>query len=287
MRPVLSVFASFAFAGGASIAPGAEPQNPSPMVEHTREHPRLEKRSPEGERWKLEMGTLFVPGARKADAEVPLLVFFHGGDWIPEVAAEKQGCAVLRVQQAGNYAAPFREAGRFSAWLDGAAATAGKKWSHVTVGGWSAGCAALRELMKHPADADRVEAALFIDGIHTSYTAGKPGPVESSLDTKALEPVATWCRAALAGKKRALILHTEIFPGTFASTTETADWLLRELGVQRRAVLEWGPMKTQQLSTAEEGGFTLLGFAGNSAPDHVDLLHALPDWLERLAKASR
>ena len=37
----------------------------------------------------------------------------------------------------------------------------------------------------------------------------------------------------------------------------------------------------QQLSRAGAGKFLILGFAGNSAPDHVDHLHALGEWLRR------
>jgi len=40
----------------------------------------------------------------------------------------------------------------------------------------------------------------------------------------------------------------------------------------------------QQLSEASSGGFELLGFAGNSAPDHVDHFHALPEMLARLLR---
>ena len=39
-------------------------------------------------------------------------------------------------------------------------------------------------------------------------------------------------------------------------------------------------MGTQQLSEVAKGGFLLKGHAGNSAPDHVDQLHSLPDYLE-------
>jgi len=88
-----------------------------------------------------------------------------------------------------------------------------------------------------------------------------------------------FARDATAGKKRMIVTHSEIFPGTFASTTETADDLLAQLGLRRRAVLKWGPMGTQQLSEAPAGGFRLLGYAGNSAPDHVDQLHSLPAYL--------
>ncbi len=43
-------------------------------------------------------------------------------------------------------------------------------------------------------------------------------------------------------------------------------------------------MGTQQLSEAKKGKFLLRGFAGNSAPDHVDQLHSLPDYLRWLLR---
>ena len=45
------------------------------------------------------------------------------------------------------------------------------------------------------------------------------------------------------------------------------------------ARLKRAPLGMQQLSEARRGGFRLLGFAGNSAPDHVDHLYALGAWL--------
>jgi hypothetical protein len=38
-------------------------------------------------------------------------------------------------------------------------------------------------------------------------------------------------------------------------------------------------MGTVLLSDTRAGRLRVQGFAGNSAPDHVDLLHALPEWL--------
>jgi hypothetical protein len=35
----------------------------------------------------------------------------------------------------------------------------------------------------------------------------------------------------------------------------------------------------QQLSEAGAGQFHLLGYAGNSAPDHIDQFHAMPELL--------
>ena len=90
--------------------------------------------------------------------------------------------------------------------------------------------------------------------------------------------------AATRGEKRMLVTHSEIFPGTFASTTETAEHMLRAIGVPRVRVLKWGARGMQQTSEARRGRFELLGFAGNSAPDHVDHIQAMPELLARLGK---
>ena len=88
----------------------------------------------------------------------------------------------------------------------------------------------------------------------------------------------------MRGEKRFVVTHSEIFPGTFASTTETADWMLAALALRRTPVLTWGPRGMQQTSEVRADGFALLGFAGNSAPDHVDHLHALPELLAGLLR---
>lgn len=261
-------------------AQAAEPQNPSPIVEHTREHPRLKEEHPAGRREKLAAGTLFIPQAVADQKAAPLLVFMHGGSWIPEVAAAKHAMAVLVIQRGDGYKALFEKEGAFEAIVDAAEAKAAMNWTQITIGGWSAGCQGIRAMLRHESAVKRIDRVIMIDGIHTSYTDGKPGPLESKIDTEVLQPIAVFAREAIAGRKAMLITHSEIFPGTFASTTETADWLLRELSIKRHAVVKWGPMKTQQLSEAKQGSFHLLGFAGNSAPDHVDQLHALADWLE-------
>jgi hypothetical protein len=261
-------------------------QNPSPMVEHTRPHPRLAETRPPGRREELALGTLFVPQrlAPKAGAAktLPLLIVFHAGAWVPEVAGDAVGTAVVGVQmRAGSsgYAAAVAETGRLPALIDEAERKAGARLRPVTVAGWSAGCGAIRELLRHPDAVARIDRILAIDGIHTDYVDGRPGPAESRLVTEKLEPWLAFAREAVAGRKRLLILHTEIFPGTFASTTETADWLLGALGLKRQPVARRGPMGTVVLSDTRAGRLRVQGFAGNSAPDHVDLLHALPGLL--------
>lgn len=271
------------FCTGTAVA--QQSQNPSPMVEHTRTHPRLKESHPPGRRETLELGKLFLPTKLKLKNTVPLLLQVHGGTWLPEIAATRVNTAVISIQLgagSGVYARAFTEPNRFRQLVQEAETKAGVKFSPITLSGWSAGYGAIREILKVPDNYARVDRVLLIDGLHTGYIGGKPGPQESQLETDGLQIFLQFARDAAAGKKRMLITHSEIFPGTFASTTETADWLLNQLGLKRKAVVQWGPMQTQQLSVVKQGRFHLVGFAGNSAPDHVDQLHSLSEYLRWL-----
>ena len=105
-----------------------------------------------------------------------------------------------------------------------------------------------------------------------------------TLDERNLEVFVRYAQAAMKGEKRFLVTHSEIFPGTFASTTETTDYLIRTLGLRRTPVLRWGPGGMQQLSEVRKERFEIMGFAGNSGPDHIDQFHAMPDLLHRLER---
>jgi len=122
----------------------------------------------------------------------------------------------------------------------------------------------------------RVDGVLLLDGLHTNYVGDR------QVDPVAMQPFLEFARSASAGNKRFVFTHSEIFPGTFASTTETADYLIRELGLKRTPVVRWGPRGMQQLSEVRSGGLTILGFAGNSAPDHIDQFHSMPEFLKLL-----
>ena len=255
------------------------------MVEHTREHLRLVEQNPAGRREKLELGTLFLPASLKTSGHPAILFFFHGGEWLPQVAAEQNKIAAFTVQAgsgSSTYARLFDDPGRFMALLKEAESRSGVRFGRVILGAWSAGCGAIRQILQTPASYARVDAVLLIDGIHTDYVDGTPGPLESRIDTRNLEIWLQLGRDAIAGGKSAIVTHSEIFPGTFASTTETADYLVGQLGVKRAPILKWGPMGMQQLSEASAGKFLVIGYAGNSAPDHVDQLHSLPTFLKWL-----
>lgn len=261
-------------------------QNPSPMVEHTRPHPRLTKQSPPGEHDPLPLGTLFLPQGLRRNRPSTLLFFFHGGDWLPELATSRQHqVAVVTVQGgvgSGSYVQLFQDPARFFSLIDAAESVSRVHFNEIALAGWSAGCGAIRQILLDPASYGRVHRILCIDGVHTGYIHDAPGPLESELDTSNLQMWLRFGRDAMAGQKRLILIHSEIFPGSFASTTETADWLLRAWQLTPHPVARFGPMGTQMLSEVRSGGLLVIGFAGNSAPDHVDQLHSLPEYLRWL-----
>lgn len=266
---------------GQPAAPPPRSQNPSPMVEYTRTHPRLKQEPPPGQRLPLRVGTLFLPERLGKDS-APLLIHLHGAGWIAELAAARAGVACIHLQLgagSATYARPFADPAAFAALVDEAQSKAARRLGPIGLSGWSAGYGGIRAILQVPEHYARVDAVLLLDGLHAGYVGGQPGPRDSKLIDEDLAIFVSLARDAAAGKKELLFVHTEIFPGTFASTTETADYLLKALSLRRQPVLRWGPMGTQILGEVRQGGFHLIGVAGNSAPDHIDVLHALPELL--------
>ena len=288
-------------AAAQSSAPPTASQNPSPMVEATRTHERLAPRALGGAMRSFvgpagRAVEVFVPDRARTRDVVDVVVHFHGAAWLPEQAVAEIGdhtvAAVVNLGTgSGAYDRAFTDPTVFDSLMTGvtreATAAIGKaaRIGRVTLVGFSAGHGAVRAILREPRHFARVDAVLLLDGMHTSYVPdGVVLAAGGALDTTNLVAFADFARAAVRGEKRFLITHSEIFPGTFASTTETADWLLRTLGLGRTPVLKWGPRGMQQLSGVRAGRFELLGFAGNSAPDHIDHLHAMPEFLAQVLK---
>ena len=266
------------------------------MVETTRAHQRLVQQPLDGTTRSFtgpagKLVELFVPARARGRDAVDLVIHFHGAAWLAEQAVaalpDPTAVAVVNVGAgSGAYDRAFADPATFDSLLADVSreiAVATGTTTHVgriTLVGFSAGHGAIRRILRDSAHFARVDAVLLLDGMHTSYVPeGNVLATGATLDTTNLVAFADFARAAVRGEKRFVVTHSEIFPGTFASTTETADWLLASLGLKRTPVLRWGPRGMQQLSEVRAGRFLLLGFAGNSAPDHIDQVHAMPELL--------
>lgn len=275
-------------------------QNPSPMVENSRAHVRIQPATYDGYRDTL-VGILprtvdiYVPARHRDRTDLLLFVNFHTAAYVTHHAAESSGVDLIGVTinlggGSSAYGNPFADSTVFPRLLKGIDSVlrhlnVRASWDRVALAGFSAGYGAVRKILSQPENRARVDAALLLDGIHASYIPDRIPLAEGGrIDSTNLETFLSFAREVMnaGATKRFLITHSEVFPGTFVSTTESTDWLIAQLGLKRTAVLQWGPMGMQQTSVVRAGHFEIRGFAGNSGVDHGDHLHGVGYFLKEL-----
>ena len=284
-----------------SLHPAA--QNPSPMVESTREHRRIQDEHLAGLRFTIpsllpKPVEVFVPQKYQPSDSFCLLIHFLGPAYIVENASQEFPAPIVAATislGAGSsiFDRPFRDTSLFAVLVDSIQQRCREQLGHpcvfqrIYLSGFSAGYGAIRRIISTPENYRRVDGILLLDGIHASYVPeGRALADGGTIDSTHIHAFLDFAAEAAKpdSKKQFLITHSEIFPGTFVSTTEATDAILRTLGMRRKAVLMWGPLGMQQTSEAGSGRFLVLGFAGNSAQDHVDHLHALGEFLRKMEK---
>ena len=279
---------------GCAEEPRIEPsaaQYPSPMEEGTRAHERVSEQSHAGLSFVLEEVLprpveVFVPERWQGAEMLDLLVHFHGAAYVVREAVTRIdrpfALAVVNLGSGSSvYERPFQDNLAFSSLLSAIDRMLEPRLANLYLSSWSAGYGAVRAILK--SDFDGIQGILLLDGLHTDYVPDRMTLFEGgTLNTLKLEGFLSFAREAIAGRKSMVITHSEIFPGTYASTTETATWIIREAGITRAPVLRWGPRGMQLLSEATEGRLYILGFAGNASPDHIDHYHGMPTFLSAL-----
>jgi len=239
-------------------------QNPSPMTDTTRAHTRIEKRAIAGR----THGRAMTFG--KPNKNSPVILHFHGAPWLIQQGTARQFKNVtVAAIQIGSGSRVYGEAFATRVSFDELLRESEAANRPVILTSFSAGYGAIRSILSH--SSDRIAGIVLIDSLHAGYDANRK-PFAADLELF----------AAFADKKPLIVIHSEVYPGTYASTTETADWLITRLGARRKPVLRWGPGGMQQLSEARRGNFKVLGFAGNTAPDHVDQLHGYTAWFRQI-----
>lgn len=282
------------------------PQNPSPMRETARLHQRIPQQTQPGVHFEIaallpKPVRVFLPEKRRKARAFDLLLHFHGAEFITEYAAVRHRRPLLAAtinlgSGSSVYGRAFEDSTAFPALLralqDSLQQRLGRPVAlqRILLSGFSAGYGAVRRIISTPQNEARVDAILLLDGIHASYVPEYRVLAEGGeIQAADLAAFVRFARRAAAkdSRKRFLITHSEIFPGTFVSTTEATDFVLQQLDMPRRPVLAWGPLGMQQISEARRHHFTVLGFAGNTGPDHTDHLHALYHFLNELVNGGR
>ncbi len=271
-------------------------QYPSPMEEKTRRHERVPNEPIPGNIYFVDRIfekpiEIFVPKGIQFSDDVSLLIHFHGASYVAKYAVThcKQPVILANINLGGGsstYETPFIDGVNFFEIVNAVKhifrqnVRSDFNFQKILISSFSAGYGSVRAILRNQQNYQLIDGIILLDGLHTDYIPEKTVLAEGGqLNTEKLTPFLNFAKLAANGEKAFIITHSEIFPGTYASTTETADFLVNALDLQRKPVLKWGPTGMQQISEASQGRLEIFGFAGNSARDHVDHFHALHHFL--------
>jgi hypothetical protein len=185
------------------------------------------------------------------------------------------------------YADHFADEGRFERLLTDVEAvlrreSAARPWrvGRVVVSSFSAGFGGVRQLLRQPAAFARIDALVMADSIYCGYAGD---PALKQVDAELMAGFLRFARLAADGKKQFVLSHSRQVPEGYASTTETADYLIAQLGLSRQdAGTEPWPGGLRLLSRCERGGFEVLGFDGAEPEDHMRHLRNIGAQLRRV-----
>jgi hypothetical protein len=241
------------------------------------------------------LGQLMMPrhGAVNASGEFDVVFHFHGHD-----PARKEWVTVMNNVVfvgmtlgigSGIYGKTFNDPSVFERLLKSVEAAVAERSKNpkaharrIALSSWSAGYGAVEEILRQPLGQERVDTVVLLDGLHCDYQGD--GLVQTTL-----EPFVRFAHAAADGKRLMVVTHSSIVPPGYASTTETANFLISELGGRPRPARTRAsdPMGLELVSRYDKGGFHVRGYAGNAELDHCaqvglyrDILkvHLLPRW---------
>ncbi len=223
--------------------------------------------------------TLFIPRGYKPEGDsVRVFLHLHGAASAVEAAlvSNERRAVLIEFNRKGLssvYTKPFSDPALFPRLLDSAMNAIKEKRfakapkpSEVIVCSFSAGFGGVREMLKVPSAFERIDALILADSLYAGYDGDIKNRV---VDSKAMEGFVKFAREAAAGRKSMLISHSEVVPEGYASTAETASYLIKHVGaVETATETNWGDGWIQT-RTAVKGRFVVLGFSGNEGIDHL------------------
>ncbi|WP_437282669.1 hypothetical protein WME90_19435 [Sorangium sp. So ce375] len=249
------------------------------------------------ERWRpLPLGRLLVPPARavRADGGYDLLIHFHGAEPVRKLLAPKGMDLVIAGVDLGTRSSEYARALEGGGWdallqaidreVESATGSADARARRLVLSSWSAGSGAIGRIIER--GSGQVDGLILLDSLYGSYMPGQTSLVQGQL-----APYVALANAAARGAPVFYLTHTEVPTSGYASTKETATFLLRELGAAPIAVTssaDDAPSATpgngaEQAADAlrltrmyDGGSLYVRGYAGAGPGEHCAQLRLLP-----------
>jgi hypothetical protein len=241
----------------------------------------------------IDMGQLIMPTSKgfARGGQFDVMFHFHGHE-----AARKEwvtvmdGAVLVGIDLglgSGPYETAFGAPEAFEHLIQSVERAVAKKTGKpqakarkVGLSAWSAGYGSIQTILGQKFGKARVDAVVLLDGLHCGYN----GPAINGLQ---IRPFADFAREAAAGRKLMFVSHSSIIPPGYASTTETAAFLVHEVGGTPKLSNGAGPLGLELISRYTKGNFHVRGFSGNDKMDHcaqiglyrdVLKIHIKPRW---------
>jgi hypothetical protein len=234
-----------------------------------------------GERLPLSKGELYIPASFVPEGNAIDMVFhMHGASQTAEENLYKSGVNAVLIafdlQRASSvYRNYFSDQTKFQTLLEEALAKLKLKYpdktpeiGYLCMTAFSAGYAGIREILKDQKYYDQIDAIFLADALHANYVKGK-------VDSNQMKDYLKFALDAAEGKKRFIMSHSRVEPGSYASTTECADYLTSGVGALCEQVSQKNELGMEMESRCEKGKFAIYGFKGDSAKDHMSHFYSM------------
>lgn len=234
------------------------------------------------------LGQLMAPqrGGITKSGQFDVMFHFHGHDPVrKEWVQVMDGAVLVGVTLgigSGPYETTFRDANLFEKYVKSVEQLIAKRTSNpkararkIGLSAWSAGYGAVGEILRSSYGKRVVDSVILLDGLHCGYQG-------QMLNDTQVEPFLDFAKRAAAGSKFMFVSHSSIIPPDYASTTETANYLIHKMRGKPRSVRPRGsdPMGLDLISRFDRGNFHVRGYKGNDKMDHCAHIGLLRDVLK-------
>ncbi len=239
------------------------------------------------------IGQMVMPGRGGVtkDGKFDVVFHFHGHDpmrreWV-QVADGAVLVGITLGIGSGVYEQTFADPKVFKELVASVEAEVAKvrgiksaKVRKVGLSAWSAGYGAVKSILRSDYGKDLADSVILLDGLHASYNP------DGTLDELSLGPFMAYAKRAKAGKRFMYVSHSSIIPPDYASTTETVNFLIHELGGRPKAQKprKGDPMGLELNSKFDVGNFHARGFDGNDKMDHCAHIGLMRDVVKSFLK---
>lgn len=300
---------SFAFVTDASADDSPyddAPTRPAAQVEHpaegAKEHKAPAKKRRGGlnpcmtpdpgfgiyEHWNgsgMSIGQVLLPhqGGISKSGQFDVVIHFHGHEPVrKEFVKTAKGAVLVGVDLgigSGAYQAPFSNPSTFTNLLASVEAAVARhagrpsaKIRKLALSSWSAGYGAIEQILRQPAG-KKVDALILLDSVHAGYT----DEAAHTLKTEQLTPFVAFARRAAKKQAFMFLSHSSIIPPGYASTTEVADYIVRQLGGKPKKANRHDVLGLDMFERYDKGNFHMRGYTGDDKPDHCAHIGLMAD----------